>query len=145
MNKLEAIIHKHKAARHGIPPGQGWLTRAQVARQLGVKERNVPDLLRDALEAKDLEMQKFSDWDALAMRPVTVVCYRVVEAGAAPKGTSRKENSKGAKVPARVREAILRAHARHPEMSAGRLCDYLPKSMRSRIDRATVEEVLARS
>jgi hypothetical protein len=81
MNKLAAIALKHKALKYGIPPNQGWLTRQQAARQLGCPERNVHDLLRDAIEARDIETKKFSDWDAATMRPVQVTCYRIIEPG----------------------------------------------------------------
>ena len=64
MKTFAAVINKHKASKHQIPPGQGWKTRQQVARELGVNPRDLRDHLADAITAKDIEEKKFSEWDA---------------------------------------------------------------------------------
>jgi hypothetical protein len=79
MKTFAAVINKHKASKHQIPPGQGWKTRQQVARELGVNPRDLRDHLADAITAKDIEEKKFSEWDAATMKAIPVTCYRLVE------------------------------------------------------------------
>jgi hypothetical protein len=88
MKTFAAVINKHKASKHQIPPGQGWKTRQQVARELGVNPRDLRDHLADAITAKDIEEKKFSEWDAATMKAIPVTCYRLVEK-AEPKATQK--------------------------------------------------------
>jgi hypothetical protein len=88
MKSFAAIVTKHKAAKHRIPPGQGWKTRTQVARELGVNPRDLREDLADAIAAKDIEEKKFSEWDAASMKAIPVTCYRIVEK-ADPKATQK--------------------------------------------------------
>jgi len=88
MKTFAAVINKHKASKHQIPPGQGWKTRQQVARELGVNPRDLRDHLADAITAKDIEEKKFSEWDAATMKAIPVTCYRLVEK-ADPKPTQK--------------------------------------------------------
>jgi len=101
MKTFAAVINKHKASKHQIPPGQGWKTRQQVARELGVNPRDLRDHLADAITAKDIEEKKFSEWDAATMKAIPVTCYRLVEK-ADPKPTQKptKNSVKTKKQPA---------------------------------------------
>ena len=127
MKTFAAIVTKHKAAKHRIPAGQGWKTRQQVARELGVNARDLRGHLADALAAKDIEEKKFSEWDAAAMKAVPVTCYRIVEA---PAPKSPAKSSKPGKPGDDLTTAIRAAHARHPHLSASRLREYIPKRHR---------------
>jgi hypothetical protein len=98
MKTFAAVINKHKASKHQIPPGQGWKTRQQVARELGVNPRDLRDHLADAITAKDIEEKKFSEWDAATMKAIPVTCYRLVEK-ADPKPT-QKPTKTSVKTPA---------------------------------------------
>ena len=100
MKTFAAVINKHKASKHQIPPGQGWKTRQQVARELGVNPRDLRDHLADAITAKDIEEKKFSEWDAATMKAIPVTCYRLVEK-ADPKPT-QKPAKNPVKTPAAV-------------------------------------------
>jgi hypothetical protein len=137
MNKLAAIALKHKALKYGIPPNQGWITRQQAARQLGQPERNVHDLLRDAIEARDIETKKFSDWDAATMRPVQVTCYRIIEPGTPKPAKSSPKDE--------LTEAILRTAARHPGKTPGLLRDTLPKRLRKLTSAAQIAAILGKA
>jgi hypothetical protein len=127
MKTFAAIVTKHKAAKHRIPAGQGWKTRQQVARELGVNARDLRGHLADALAAKDIEEKKFSEWDAAAMKAVPVTCYRIVEK---PEGKSPAKSAKPGKSTDELTTAILAAHDRHPHLNASRLREYLPKRHR---------------
>jgi hypothetical protein len=147
MNKLLALVAKHKAAKYGIPPNQGWLTRQQAARQLGTTDRNVHDLLRDAIEAKDIECKKFSDWDAASMRPVQVTCYRILADLPEKKSPTKKSTPPAAVGPisAELRSAVLAAHKRHPHLPGRRLREYLPPRLRRASTGDQVLEILAKA
>jgi hypothetical protein len=154
MNKLAAIALKHKALKYGIPANQGWLTRQQAARQLGCPERNVHDLLRDAIEARDIETKKFSDWDAATMRPVQVTCYRIIEPGTPkPAKSSAKLSEKSPhisdKTPdsipgipddllPKVRDKILA----HPHKTASAIKDLFSTNNRMRLSVAAIRGLL---
>jgi hypothetical protein len=142
MNKLAAIALKHKALKYGIPANQGWLTRQQAARQLGCPERNVHDLLRDAIEARDIETKKFSDWDAATMRPVQVTCYRIIEPTAPKPAKASATAAKSA--PDELTAAIHRVIARHPDKPLHRIVAYLPPRIRSGVTSAQVAAILSR-
>ena len=114
MNKLAALVLKHKAAKHGIPEGQGWMTRAEAARQLGEPERKVHDLLRDAIAAKDIIVGKFSIWDAAGMRPMPVTCYRI-----AGEKTSTPAPVKALSANSELEEAIIRIAESRPLRARG--------------------------
>jgi hypothetical protein len=81
MNKIAAIALKHRALKHqdGVPRHEGWMTRAEAAQQLGCAESRVAETLRAAIEAGDVETERFPEWDAIRMQPRKVQCYRVVE------------------------------------------------------------------
>ena len=147
MNKLAAIALKHKALKYGIPANQGWLTRQQAARQLGCPERNVHDLLRDAIEARDIETKKFSDWDAATMRPVQVTCYRILADLPEKKSPAKKSTPPAATGPinAELRTAVLAAHKRHPHLPGRRLREYLPPRLRRASTGDQVLEILAKA
>ena len=100
MKTFAAVINKHKASKHQIPPGQGWKTRQQVARELGVNPRDLRDHLADAITAKDIEEKKFSEWDAATMKAIPVTCYRLVEKAEA------KPTQKPAKNPVKTPAAV---------------------------------------
>ncbi len=147
MNKLLALVAKHKAAKYGIPPNQGWMTRQQAARMLGQTERNVHDLLRDAIEAKDIEFKKFSDWDAATMRPVQVSCYRILADIPDKKSPAKKSTPPAGVGPisAELRTAVLAAHKRHPHIPGRRLREYLPPRLRRASTGDQVLEILAKA
>ena len=109
MKTFAAIVTKHKAAKHRIPAGQGWKTRQQVARELGVNARDLRGHLADALAAKDIEEKKFTEWDAAAMKAVPVTCYRIVE-----KPEPKSSATKPGKPADELTAAILACHQRHP-------------------------------
>jgi hypothetical protein len=143
MNKLAAIALKHKALKYGIPPNQGWITRQQAARQLGQPERNVHDLLRDAIEARDIETKKFSDWDAATMRPVQVTCYRIIEPGT-PK-PAKSSPASAETIPGipddllpKVREKILA----HPHKTASAIKDLFSTNNRTRLSVKAIRGLL---
>lgn len=141
MKTFAAIVTKHKAAKHRIPAGQGWKTRQQVARELGVNARDLRGHLADALAAKDIEEKKFTEWDAAAMKAVPVTCYRIVEK---PEGKSPAKSAKPGKPGDDLTTAILAAHARHPHLSASRLREYLPKRHRSACTADQVAAILGK-
>jgi hypothetical protein len=141
MNKLAALVLKHKAAKHGIPEGQGWMTRQQAARQLGTTERNVHDLLRDAIAAKDIECRKFSDWDAATMRPIQVTCYRIIESSTKPAKPPAKPATS---TPDDLTAAIQRIASKHPEFPPHRIVAYLPPRLRSGVTSAQILTALGR-
>ena len=140
MNKLAAIALKHKALKYVIPPNQGWITRQQAARQLGQPERKVHDLLRDAIEARDIETKKFCDWDAATMRPVQVTCYRIIEPGTPKSSPASAETIPG--IPddllPRVREKILA----HPHKTASAIKDLFSTNNRTRLSVKAIRGLL---
>jgi hypothetical protein len=154
MNKLAAIALKHKALKYGIPPNQGWLTRQQAARQLGCPERNVHDLLRDAIEARDIETKKFSDWDAATMRPVQVTCYRIIEPGTPkPAKSSAKLSEKSphisyktsdsiAGIPAHLLDRVQSVLARHRGKTPSQLADLMRFKGEPRISAKAIRALL---
>jgi hypothetical protein len=84
MNKWISIVNKHRAAKNVIP--EGWLTRAQVASQLGLhNEKRVNEVLRAALDAGDIEADSFPVWDKIKKRVVSVACFRITGDSEAPK------------------------------------------------------------
>jgi hypothetical protein len=137
MNKLAALVLKHKAAKHGIPEGQGWMTRTEAARQLGVPERNVHDMLRDAIAAKDVVVGKFSIWDAAGMRPTPVTCYRI-----AGEKASTPAPAKAPKADSELEESIIRAAERRPELPPSEIIKRLPKRLRTLANVALVKKIL---
>ena len=139
MKTFAAIVTKHKAAKHRIPAGQGWKTRQQVARELGVNARDLRGHLADALAAKDIEEKKFSEWDAAAMKAVPVTCYRIVE-----KPEPKSSATKPGKPNDNLTTAIRAAHARHPHLSASRLREYLPKRLRSSTTKEQIAAILGK-
>jgi hypothetical protein len=143
MNKLAAIALKHKALKYGIPANQGWLTRQQAARQLGCPERNVHDLLRDAIEARDIETKKFSDWDAATMRPVQVTCYRIIEPSA-PKPAKAPATASIPGIPDDLLPKVREKIAAHPHKTAGAIRDLFSTNNRRRLSTAAIRSILAR-
>ena len=141
MKTFAAIVTKHKAAKHRIPAGQGWKTRQQVARELGVNARDLRGHLADALAAKDIEEKKFSEWDAAAMKAVPVTCYRIVEK---PEGKSPAKSAKPGKSTDELTAAILACHQRHPHLPPGRLREYLPKRHRASCTADQVAAILGK-
>jgi hypothetical protein len=137
MNKLAALVLKHKAAKHGIPEGQGWMTRAEAARQLGEPERKVHDLLRDAIAAKDIIVGKFSIWDAAGMRPMPVTCYRI-----AGEKTSTPAPVKALSANSELEEAIIRIAERRPELMPNQIVKLLSKRFRPVANVALVKKIL---
>ena len=128
MKTFAAVINKHKASKHQIPPGQGWKTRQQVARELGVNPRDLRDHLADAITAKDIEEKKFSEWDAATMKAIPVTCYRLVEK-AEPKPT-QKPTKNPVKTPAPVEgippnllERVTQTCLRYQGHSAAHIAD----------------------
>lgn len=129
MKSFAAIVTKHKAAKHQIPAGQGWKTRQQVARELGVNARDLREHLADAIAAKDIEEKKFTEWDAAAMKAVPVICYRIVD----------RINTTADDLEASIRAA----HSRHPHLSPGGLREYLPKRHRRACNAAQIASILS--
>lgn len=142
MNKLAAIALKHKALKYGIPANQGWLTRQQAARQLGCPERNVHDLLRDAIEARDIETKKFSDWDAATMRPVQVTCYRIIEPGTPKPAKSSPQAIAG--IPAHLLDRVQAVLARHRGKTPSQLADLIRFKGEPRISAKAIRALLDR-
>lgn len=142
MNKLAALVLKHKAAKYGIPADQGWITRQQAARQLGCPERNVQEMLRDAIAAKDIEIRKFMEWDAATMRPLQVTCYRITADTPAKPAKPTAPPATPADTD-EVTAAILRAHHRHPHLPHHRLPAYLPPRIRTGVTVAQIAEILS--
>jgi hypothetical protein len=140
MNKLAAIALKHKALKYGIPANQGWLTRQQAARQLGCPERNVHDLLRDAIEARDIETKKFSDWDAATMRPVQVTCYRIIEPGTPKPAKSSPQAIAG--IPAHLLDRVQAVLARHRGKTPSQLADLMRFKGEPRISAKAIRALL---
>lgn len=140
MNKLAAIALKHKALKYGIPANQGWLTRQQAARQLGCPERNVHDLLRDAIEARDIETKKFSDWDAATMRPVQVTCYRIIEPGTPKPAKSSPQAIAG--IPAHLLDRVQTVLARHRGKTPSQLADLMRFKGEPRISAKAIRALL---
>jgi len=140
MNKLAAIALKHKALKYGIPANQGWLTRQQAARQLGCPERNVHDLLRDAIEARDIETKKFSDWDAATMRPVQVTCYRFIEPGTPKPAKSSPQAIAG--IPAHLLDRVQAVLARHRGKTPSQLADLMRFKGEPRISAKAIRALL---
>ena len=128
MKTFAAVINKHKASKHQIPPGQGWKTRQQVARELGVNPRDLRDHLADAITAKDIEEKKFSEWDAATMKAIPVTCYRLVEKvdpkpTQKPTKTSVKTPAAVEGIPAHLLERVTATCQRYAGHSAAHIAD----------------------
>ncbi len=132
MKSFAAIVTKHKAAKHQIPASQGWKTRQQVARELGVNPRDLREHLADAIAAKDIEEKKFTEWDAATMKAVPVICYRIVDRGERINTTADD-----------LEASIHAAHRRHPHLSPGGLREYLPKRHRRACSAAQIASILS--
>lgn len=145
MSRFAALITKHKAAKHQIPPNQGWRTRAQVAREIGVNIRDVREHLSDAIAAKEIEEKKFTEWDAAAMKALPVTCYRIVEKPE-PKSPCNAKIiiTKPGKPSKELTAAIQAAAERHPHLSASRLREYIPKRLRHACTTEQVAAILER-
>lgn len=99
MNKWIKIVNKHRAAKNVVP--KGWLTRAQVAAQLGLHtDKRVNEVLRAALDAGDVETDNFPVWDKIKKRIVPLPCYRISEdTGPEKKLQSNSSEGKLSKTP----------------------------------------------
>ena len=147
MKTFAAVINKHKASKHQIPPGQGWKTRQQVARELGVNPRDLRDHLADAITAKDIEEKKFSEWDAATMKAIPVTCYRLVEK-ADPK-PPQKPTKNPVKTPAAVEgipphllERVTQTCLRYAGHSAAHIADRCRWSGEPRIHAPAIRALL---
>ena len=147
MKTFAAVINKHKASKHQIPPGQGWKTRQQVARELGVNPRDLRDHLADAITAKDIEEKKFSEWDAATMKAIPVTCYRLVEK-ADPKPT-QKPTKNPVKTPAAVPgipphllERVTQTCQRYAGHSAAHIADRCRWANEARIHAPAIRALL---
>ena len=147
MKTFAAVINKHKASKHQIPPGQGWKTRQQVARELGVNPRDLRDHLADAITAKDIEEKKFSEWDAATMKAIPVTCYRLVEK-ADPKPT-QKPTKNPVKPPAAVEgipphllERVTQTCQRYAGHSAAHIADRCRWANEARIHAPAIRALL---
>ena len=147
MKTFAAVINKHKASKHQIPPGQGWKTRQQVARELGVNPRDLRDHLADAITAKDIEEKKFSEWDAATMKAIPVTCYRLVEK-ADPKPT-QKPTKNPVKTPAAVEgipphllERVTQTCQRYAGHSAAHIADRCRWANEARIHAPAIRALL---
>lgn len=142
MKSFAAIVTKHKAAKHQIPPGQGWKTRQQVARELGVNPRDLREHLADAIAAKDIEEKKFTEWDAAAMKAVPVTCYRIVEKpDPTKKSTACTKPTPALEV---LSAAVQSIAARHPHLTPSGIREYLPKSLRASCKAADIAGILGK-
>ena len=137
MKSFAAIVTKHKAAKHQIPPGQGWKTRQQVARELGVNPRDLREQLADAIAAKDIEEKKFTEWDAAAMKAVPVTCYRILE----KQSPTPSKPTPALQVLAAAVQSIA---ARHPHLTPSGIREYLPKGLRASCKAADIAAILRR-
>ena len=147
MKTFAAVINKHKASKHQIPPGQGWKTRQQVARELGVNPRDLRDHLADAITAKDIEEKKFSEWDAATMKAIPVTCYRLVEK-TDPKPT-QKPTKNPVKPPAAVEgipphllERVTQTCQRYAGHSAAHIADRCRWANEARIHAPAIRALL---
>lgn len=147
MKTFAAVINKHKASKHQIPPGQGWKTRQQVARELGVNPRDLRDHLADAITAKDIEEKKFSEWDAATMKAIPVTCYRLVEK-TDPKPT-QKPTKNPVKTPAAVEgipphllERVTQTCQRYAGHSAAHIADRCRWANEARIHAPAIRALL---
>jgi predicted ArsR family transcriptional regulator len=157
MKTFAAVINKHKASKHQIPPGQGWKTRQQVARELGVNPRDLRDHLADAITAKDIEEKKFSEWDAATMKAIPVTCYRIVEPGTPkPAKSSAKLLEKSSQVSDKTSDAIpgipsdLLPKVRdkilaHPHKTASAIKDLFSTNNRMRLSVKAIRGLLDKS
>ena len=82
MNKWLKLVTKHKVSKNVVPPG--WQTRAEVAEHLACQEERVNSILKDAINAGEVEVQTYPVWSATKRKVVATTCYRIVEGGAAP-------------------------------------------------------------
>ena len=147
MKTFAAVITKHKAAKHRIPAGQGWKTRQQVAREIGVNPRDLREHLADAIAAKDIEEKKFSEWDAASMKAIPVTCYRLVEK-ADPKPTQKptKNSSKTPAavegIPAHLLERVTQTCLRYRGRAASDIADRCRWSGEPRIKAPAIRALL---
>ena len=147
MKTFAAVINKHKASKHQIPPGQGWKTRQQVARELGVNPRDLRDHLADAITAKDIEEKKFSEWDAATMKAIPVTCYRLVEKAEAkptqkPTKTSVKTPAAVEGIPPHLLERVTQTCQRYAGHSAAHIADRCRWSGEPRIKAPAIRALL---
>lgn len=139
MKTFAAIVTKHKAAKHRIPPGQGWKTRQQVARELGVNPRDLREHLADALAAKDIEEKKFTEWDAAAMKAIPVTCYRIVEKPEPP-APSTKTATPG--IPSDLLPRVRALIARHPGKKPSQIADLVRSAKHPRLRAADIAPLM---
>lgn len=78
MNKWLKLVTKHKVQKNVVPPG--WQTREEVAEQLACHEERVNGVLKDAINAGEVEVQSFPVWIAAKRKVVPTTCYRIVGA-----------------------------------------------------------------
>lgn len=74
MNPWKALVLRYKAGSVSpVPPG--WLNRSQVADKLGCSEERVNENLRSAIKNRDVLVDKFDVWDAVAQKVLKVQYY----------------------------------------------------------------------
>lgn len=96
MNKWLKIVTKHKVSKNVVPPG--WQPREEVAQHLGCPEEKVNSVLKDAINANEVETQTFPVWSHTKRKVVPTPCYRIVAEGVTtpqPKQNPRGRPSKG--------------------------------------------------
>ncbi len=143
MKTFAAVITKHKAAKHRIPAGQGWKTRHQVAREIGVNPRDLREHLADAIAAKDIEEKKFSEWDAASMKAIPVTCYRLVEkADTKPTKNSVKTPTAVEGIPAHLLEKVTQMCLRYRDRRPSQIADLCRWSGEPRLKAPAIRALL---
>lgn len=77
MNKWLKLVTKHKVTKNVVP--LGWQTREEVAGQLSCPEERVNSVLKDAINAGEVDAQSFPVWSDTKRKVVPTTCYRIIE------------------------------------------------------------------
>lgn len=101
MNKWLKLVTKHKVSKNVVP--LGWQPREEVAQHLGCPEEKVNSILKDAINAGEVEMQNFPVWSHTKRKVVPTPCYRIVAEGVTT--TQPKQNPRGRPRKGAVRRA----------------------------------------
>lgn len=77
MSNWKAIVEKKNAEVYKLPAG--WDSKETVAKALECSPERVREVLRPAINARDIEVKDFPVWDRINKRVVRVTAFREVE------------------------------------------------------------------
>jgi hypothetical protein len=139
MNWKKAVDQLN-AKHYAFPPG--WDDRDTIAAQLECSPDRVDTLLAPGLKSGEIEKAQHPVWDQRLQRKVLVWGYRQRAQAAPAAQPTAKPTTKPTGDP--IVAAVRRSAARHPDYSASKIKDNLPKSMRRLITTAEIKAILGR-